>query len=576
MLRLRNLVSALALLSLLAGLLTGLSLTPAHAGAGYEKPKTGQCRNLSGAQARAKTNSTKPRNCASRHTAVTVGVGKLSAGQAKSSKAKVKAAQTSKCQKVFNKYVGRSAAKRAKSAFALRIFSPTKAQKKKGARWFRCDAVLVRGSSLTPITTSKKPLLAKSTPRSQALCETSGGSATTCDATHSYKATHAFKLKGKKYPGTKKVKKAARKGCKARVDTSNFRYDKPSKKKWAAGTKYVVCFSYDVPPVIRVTSAPSVRPSDDLVVSGYAADQDAITSVLVQLRRSNGDYLQDNLSTFDPTPNNLPATAVSVSGLGKSKATFSVDVGPRPVNSYSVRVLATDRSGNVGDLYSIVTVSTVAPGPGSVRYEMNEASGATVMVDSGGTGLNGTINQAGLDTGIVYLGATGYQWPFRSPTAPPASPERVVQVPDSSLLDARGDTFSVEVRYRTSNSFGNIIQKGQSTSLGGQWKIQAPGGKPSCLFKSSPGTTQQIAVQATKDLSNNQWHTVRCVRSANNVKIYIDGAYNAQKTAPSNKFVGNIDNSIPLTIGGKSNCNNTTVGCDYFSGHIDYVRITHN
>ncbi len=416
---------------------------------------------------------------------------------------------------------------------------------------------------------------AGSPPSRQALCETSGGSSTTCDATHTYKATHAFKLKGKQYPGKKKVKKAAKKGCNARISGS-YRYDGPSKKEWALKKKYVVCFSYDVPPVVRVTTPSSVRPSDDLVISGYAADQDAITSVLVQLRRGDGEYLQDNLTTFDDAPNNLPASAVSVSGLGTKRGTFSVDVGPRPVNSYSVRVMAKDRSGNVGDLYSIVTVSTVAPGPGSVRYEMNEASGATVMQDTGGTGLNGYIDQAGLNTGFGYLGATGYQWPFRSPTAPPASPERVVTVDDSSLLDARGDTFSVEVRYRTSNSFGNIIQKGQSTSLGGQWKIQAPGGKPSCLFKSSPGTTQQIAVQATKDLSNNQWHTVRCVRSANNVKIYIDGAYNAQKTAPSNKFVGNIDNTLPLTIGGKINCNNTTVACDYFSGHIDYVRITHS
>jgi hypothetical protein len=69
---------------------------------------------------------------------------------------------------------------------------------------------------------------------------------------------------------------------------------------------------------------------------------------------------------------------------------------------------------------------------------------------------------------------------------------------------------------------------------------------------------------------------VRCVRSANNVKIYVDGAYNGQKNAPSTKFVGNIDNTLPLTIGGKINCNNTTVSCDYFSGQIDYVKLTHN
>lgn len=502
-----------------------------------------------------------------------MGVGTLSARQAKGAKKKVKAAQVSKCQKLFNKYVGRSATARAKSAFSLRVFSPTKAQKKKGARWFRCDAVLLRGSTLTPITTISKPLLMSPAPTRQALCLTSSGSQTTCDAEHSYRATHVFTVKGKKFPGKKKVVKAAKKGCKSRVSTSSFRYDAPSKSDWSAGKKRVVCFSADAVPTIRFSTPTSLRPNQNLVIAGSVTDQDAIRSVRVQLRRdTDGFYLQDNLS-FSATPNDLPA---SLSGVGTRRATFSFNAGQRSVNNYSIGVFATDAAGNSTDAYSIVSVSNTAPVTGQVIYQMNEGSGATTMTDTGGTGLNGSINQAGLDTGVVFGGATGYNWPFRNPNGLPVTPERIVQVPDNSLLDARSDTFSVEIRYRTSNSFGNIIQKGQSASVGGQWKIQAPGGKPSCLFKSSPGTTQQIAIQSTRDLSDNQWHTVRCLRSGNNVKIYIDGALNGQKTAPPNKVVGNIDNTVPLTIGGKILCNQTSVGCDYFSGHIDYVRIQHS
>jgi hypothetical protein len=29
-----------------------------------------------------------------------------------------------------------------------------------------------------------------------------------------------------------------------------------------------------------------------------------------------------------------------------------------------------------------------------------------------------------------------------------------------------------------------------------------------------------------------------------------------------------------MTVGGKINCNQDTITCDYFSGMIDYIRIT--
>ena len=40
-----------------------------------------------------------------------------------------------------------------------------------------------------------------------------------------------------------------------------------------------------------------------------------------------------------------------------------------------------------------------------------------------------------------------------------------------------------------------------------------------------------------------------------------------------NGSTGTIDNAIPMTVGGKINCDQITVTCDYFSGDIDYLRI---
>ena len=202
-----------------------------------------------------------------------------------------------------------------------------------------------------------------------------------------------------------------------------------------------------------------------------------------------------------------------------------------------------------------------------VSFEMDEPAEATVMLDSSGNGLHAPINQDGLDTGAIYDGATGYFWTRRNPNEPPASPERVIQVPDSALIDPGADTFVIEIRYRTKEKFGNITQKGQSATVGGQWKIQNPQGIPSCLFKGSLG---RAATRSKVALNDNEWHTLTCVREPSRVTMYVDGAFMSRK----NGFTGVIDNSIPMTIGGKINCNQTTITCDYFSGMIDYIRIT--
>lgn len=202
-------------------------------------------------------------------------------------------------------------------------------------------------------------------------------------------------------------------------------------------------------------------------------------------------------------------------------------------------------------------------------WEMNEAPGATVMIDSGPNAINVGINQNGLDTGVAYAGAVGYRWAYRSPTAPPASPERVIVIPDNDNLDpgAANQTFAVEIRYRTKQKFGNIIQKGQSTSAGGQWKIQNPGGIPQCLFKGPQG---QGGTTAKTALNDNAWHVLRCVKTPTAVEQYVDGVRVGRKSG----VVGSVNNSFAMTIGGKNSCDQVKVTCDYFTGDIDYVRIS--
>ncbi len=579
----RRLLGGIAGLAVITALLSGVAAETAGAGPGYQEPTKGDCRTLSLKQFRARSSSSAPVACTSTHTAQTIYVGKLPGRLSwRSPRGRVTDAIETRCAKAWRKAVGGTAKKRARSAFALATFEPTKAQKRKGARWFRCDAGLLRGTSMTPLTTTRAPLLMTPTPYDQARCMTSSERITTCDAAHAFKATHTFKVKGKRYPGKPRVKRLAKQGCKTRVATAAFRFEWPSRVEWAERNRLVVCFSSDVlavgsdttkPVVKALTSPPSLLPTtSDFVINGSATDNVAVSTLLARVTNDAGRFLQDNLTTFSTTANDLPIT---VTGLGTPNASYNLNTGKRAAGAYTVVVQAADAAGNLATRQTPVTVTNPSSG-GGVVYQMNEGPGATTMIDTGGSNLHGAISPTaaahGLTSGVGFQGATGYLWAFRSPTEPPAEPERVIQVPDNSILDAGSDVFTIEIRYRTNNSFGNIMQKGQATSAGGQWKIQAPGGRPSCLFKDGAGN--RSTVRSSIDLSDTgQWATLRCVRDASYVTMYINGVRNGRNSASN---VGTINNNAPLTIGGKRNCDQIEVTCDYFSGSIDYVTLTHS
>ena len=79
------------------------------------------------------------------------------------------------------------------------------------------------------------------------------------------------------------------------------------------------------------------------------------------------------------------------------------------------------------------------------------------------------------------------------PAPAPADPEHLAVVPHSPRLNPGSGDFAVEFRMRTTHSFGNVIQKGQSGSAGGYFKLQQPNGKISCLFRGSAGSSTASA-----------------------------------------------------------------------------------
>jgi PKD repeat protein len=221
-------------------------------------------------------------------------------------------------------------------------------------------------------------------------------------------------------------------------------------------------------------------------------------------------------------------------------------------------------------------VAGAAPRPLTVaaNWQMNE-TGGSVMNDSGPSNIDGDIGDE------VALNGSYYEFDIASPTQE-YRPEHIVTVPDHPNLDPGSSDYAIEFRYRTRRSWGNLVQKGQNTTLGGYFKFEQPNGLMTCLFKwTNPQDvtdTDQIGVKAPPGMETNdgEWHTIRCeLRRDFGVILFIDGV-EAAKNAGS---LPPIQNNKVVSIAGKASCNNAPTGtpdrvtCDYFDGDIDYVRI---
>jgi len=198
------------------------------------------------------------------------------------------------------------------------------------------------------------------------------------------------------------------------------------------------------------------------------------------------------------------------------------------------------------------------------RWEMNEGPDAALMVDSS---VNAIVGVPGSSV-ITGAGRTStyYRFPhFTRQATVPADSRRLVLVAEPRL-NPGGRDYAVKFRFRTTRSFGNLIQKGQSGAVGGYFKLQAPRGVVGCLFRGADGSR---SVNSGVALNDGRWHTVKCKHTVDRVVMTIDGSKTRRAFGPT----GDISNDVPLTIGGKLNCDQVVVDCDYFDGDMDRVVI---
>ncbi len=195
--------------------------------------------------------------------------------------------------------------------------------------------------------------------------------------------------------------------------------------------------------------------------------------------------------------------------------------------------------------------TAVAAGKGAV-WQMDESSGATVMRDSSGNGNHGKIPSGVSPGGGVFT--------FKGTSR--------VQVPhDTTLNPGSADfSFSARVKRTGGNEDPNIIQKGQTDAPGGYYKIDYYNGRVNCKLVGSSGY-KTLVVSA--NISDGQFHTIRCTKTATKVRLDVDPGTTIAKSSAVGVTIGSIANIKPLTIGGKINC----TSCDFFTGQMQWARV---
>ena len=199
-------------------------------------------------------------------------------------------------------------------------------------------------------------------------------------------------------------------------------------------------------------------------------------------------------------------------------------------------------------------------------WTFDEPAGERTAVDHGPGGLDGEVG-ADVATDVVHGGAVAYRFPDVAPNSPPVRPDHLVSVAHDPSLNPDDVEFTVTVRFRTTSSPGNIVQKGQRESAGGYWKIEQDGGRVRCAFVGTGG--RGVSVYATGQVADGKWHSATCRRSADGVTVWVDGVQQGRTAGTA----GPIANDWPLVVGGKQDCDQAQVGCDYFSGDVDFLRI---
>jgi hypothetical protein len=234
----------------MTALVTALPATyDATDAAGSDRPSVGDCHRLSFQQIAHVSETSAPVPCSGTHTSRVIKVVDLPSGTTWASLTPTQVVKlgVTECTPALRRTLGQNDTVRDSTSYDWVFFAPTQAQQTAGANWIRCDVVLFKGRALKALPTDSVPALGSSRLSDTVRRCTSGKSHddTVCSATHDYRSTGAFTVKGR-YPGDTKLAGIARHRCPALVSTPRrFLFAHKAKVVWNNEHDHaVICFSH--------------------------------------------------------------------------------------------------------------------------------------------------------------------------------------------------------------------------------------------------------------------------------------------------------------------------------------------
>lgn len=219
-------------------------------------PVVHSCYRMAYDEALAPTSDKRPVPCTQTHTAVTFYVGTFDK-HVPVDGTQVHRLESTVCPRRFATYAGGTVDDRRLSMLRAVWFTPTVAQASKGAHWFECAAIALRGDqTLALLSGPVQGVLTHPVSRDHyALCGTAqpgtaGFQQRICAAPHTWKALRTVVFTAGRYPGEAHVRSAGQAPCKdaGRAVASNpldyqWSYQWPDLQQWKAGQTYGVCWA---------------------------------------------------------------------------------------------------------------------------------------------------------------------------------------------------------------------------------------------------------------------------------------------------------------------------------------------
>lgn len=239
----RRLGISAAISALVAAAFTTISTPPAGAADPMlGAPTVGQCFDLSVAELAEPAYPEAAVDCAASHTAQTIAVTTIPDGMDYSGNRFFTFALET-CYRAQRKAIGTNLVSAQLTAYSIGFFGPTTEQQAGGARWLRCDLILVDKKNLLPLPGDVE---VGDSPFRDEVARCLAGrdfEMTVCAKRHTFRATGAVKVRGTRYPSEKAWSQLGAERCRSRTSSRSYRYSWPSKLAWKAGNKTLVCYT---------------------------------------------------------------------------------------------------------------------------------------------------------------------------------------------------------------------------------------------------------------------------------------------------------------------------------------------